>query len=102
MAKLPYEFDGDPANLRLFLQVFRQRVDEFGWEKLIENPDSNNINRNLISEYGLLTMAQVQAKATTHVNVATRVAQNSVQWACFEATNRGSWLYQLQKLNTFA
>ena len=66
VAKMPYcEFDGNPANMGLFLQVLRQRVDAFGWDDLITIPDATNVNQNLISEYGMISMLQVQAKAAT-------------------------------------
>jgi len=77
--KLHHTFDGETGSLRLFLQALQQRVDAFGWESILTVPDDQNIGRNLITEYGRVSMANVIAHATTHVHTQTRDAQNSAQ-----------------------
>ena len=42
-------------------------------------PDDQGIGRNLITEYGQVTMANVMAHAASHVHTQTRDAQNSAQ-----------------------
>jgi len=77
--KLHHTFDGETGSLRLFLQALQQRADAFGWESILTVPDDQNIGRNLITEYGRVSMANVIAHATTHVHTQTRAAQNSAQ-----------------------
>ena len=77
--KLPQEFNGEAAHIRMFLQALRQRVDAFGWNDLVTIPDSDGKDRNLLTEYGLVTMANVRTQALTYVNDPIRAAQNSAQ-----------------------
>jgi hypothetical protein len=77
--KLHHTFDSATGSLRLFLQALQQRADAFGWESILTVPDDQSIGRNLITEYGRVSMANVIAHATTHVHTQTRDAQNSAQ-----------------------
>ena len=77
--KLNHPFDGETGGLRLFLQALQQRADAFGWASILTVPDDHNVGRNLITEYGRVTMANVVAHAATHVHSQTRDAQNSAQ-----------------------
>jgi hypothetical protein len=77
--KLNHMFDGEVGNLRLFLQALQQRSDSFGWDGILTVPDNDGIGRNLLSEYGRVTMENVTAHAMTYVHSATRSGQNSAQ-----------------------
>ena len=77
--KLNHTFDGETGSLRLFLQALQQRADAFGWASILTVPDDQNIGRNLITEYGRVSMANVVAHAAAHVHTHTRDAQNSAQ-----------------------
>ena len=77
--KLNHTFDGETGSLRLFLQALQQRADAFGCASILTVPDDQNIGRNLITEYGRVSMANVVAHAAAHVHTHTRDAQNSAQ-----------------------
>jgi hypothetical protein len=77
--KLNHTFDGETGSLRLFLQALQQRADAFRWASILTVPDDQNIGRNLITEYGRVSMANVVAHAAAHVYTHTRDAQNSAE-----------------------
>ena len=77
--KLNHTFDGETGSLRLFLQALQQRADAFGCASILTVPDDQKIGRNLITEYGRVSMANVVAHAAAHVHTHTRDAQNSAQ-----------------------
>ena len=74
-------FDCTPKKLKVFLSALGDRSGEYGWEDVLEVPeDINNpgVNlRNLLTEYGRISLEQVTAHANTYVAQQTRQAQNS-------------------------
>jgi hypothetical protein len=85
--KLLHPFDGDPAKLRMFLEALRQRSDAFGWTAILSVPDQDGIKRNLLHEYGRVTMTDVKNHALTYTHLDNRMSQNSVQlFTCLYAS----------------
>jgi hypothetical protein len=76
--KLLHPFDGDPAKLRMFLEALRQRSDSYGWTEILMVPDQQGTKRNLLHEYGRVTMADVTAHALTYTYEESRMSQNSL------------------------
>lgn len=70
-------YDGKPESIAVFLASVTDRSRRFGWSTLLTVPDATATDRNLITEYGLVTMAEVRAKALTYSGQQTREAQNS-------------------------
>jgi hypothetical protein len=67
------------AGLRIFLQKLRIRADTFGWSSLLMIDDSSAVSRNLLTHYGLLSLANVRDKALTYIGTETRDVQVSAQ-----------------------
>jgi hypothetical protein len=67
------------SGLRIFLQKLRIRADTFGWSSLLMIDDSSAVSRNLLTHYGLLSLANVRDKALTYIGTETRDVQVSAQ-----------------------
>ena len=79
---LPHLFDCSPAGLKVFLADIRDRAITTGWENILDIPTDPNdpaVLTDLCESYGLITLQEVRAHATTYVNLQTRAAQNSMQ-----------------------
>ena len=63
---LSYNYEGDPKKLWMFLHQIAARVDDFGWKSTIEILDNDGTPRNLLNNYGQLTMENVKEKALTY------------------------------------
>jgi len=63
---LSYKFEGDPKKLSKFLHQIATRVDDFGWKSIMEILDNDGTPRNLLKNYGQLTMENVKEKALTY------------------------------------
>jgi hypothetical protein len=72
------KYDLAPIGLQQFLSSVLARVIAFGWDRTINIPDSLGISRNLINEYGLLSMEDIMRYILTYFNLATKEAQDSV------------------------
>ena len=72
-------FDGDAANLKVFLEAIRHRSEAFNWQRILIIPDSSTppVNRDLLTEYGLLTLKDIRAHASTYVETPTRLQQDN-------------------------
>jgi hypothetical protein len=80
---LDVKFDGEGAGLLLFLEMIRERAEESNWGNIIMIPDSKGDLRNLLSEYGRLSLENVRTYALTYVGQEGRKEQNSAQmYAC--------------------
>ena len=77
--KLNIEFDGNPANLKIFLESLRHRARSSNWLQIMSIPDSQGIHRSIIDEYGQLTMKDVRANVDTYHGTNSRDAQNCYQ-----------------------
>ena len=65
---LTTKFDGSPKNLQPFLAELRARANECNWQAILTIADTGGTNRNLLTEHGFLTQANVD------VGVAARTA----------------------------
>jgi hypothetical protein len=72
------KFDLKEEHLRVFLETVKEHVRTYNWETIITVPDGNAVNRNLITNYGQLTLDNVTAHAINYVNQQNRDAQNSM------------------------
>ena len=79
IAPLDPKFDVKSGGLLQFLERVCKHVDKFNWKNIILVPDSTGANRNLLTEYGQLTSADVQAHAETYVGRGVHKDHNSAQ-----------------------
>jgi hypothetical protein len=71
-------YDGAAKGLSLFLRAIGLRGKGLGWATSIFSiPDSSATNRDLLTEHGLLTLANVTARAVTYVGQSTRADQSA-------------------------
>jgi hypothetical protein len=86
-AALSIIFDGDSINLKTWLEKLWEHSTEFNWDTIVTIPDNDGTKRNLITNFGQLSKANVKAHAVHYVNSKTRDAQNSMQMAiCITAS----------------
>jgi hypothetical protein len=80
-AKLDTEFDGTPESLRLFLNDVKTRGEIYGWDTTIFNiPCEDQIDRNMVTQYGQIKMEDIRAQAETYqVTAVSRELQAATQ-----------------------
>jgi hypothetical protein len=82
-AKLPVTFDITSQTANLFCDALTDRANKSGWYagegNILNIPDSTTTNRDIIKEYGRLTIADITAHVTTYINGNSRRTQNSAQ-----------------------
>ena len=72
------KYDGEVQGLMAFLELMEERATNFGWNtSIMMIPDLNGNLTNLLTEYGTITMEQVQAHEESYLNTQTRNAQDS-------------------------
>lgn len=73
----PYNLS--PIGLTQFLSNVQDRAIEFGWESLLKVPTGPApfVNKNIITDYGLISMSECDRHALTYFEQNTREAQNS-------------------------
>ena len=80
---LPEEFNGTSDTVKVFSELLMQHATEAGWHagdgNILSIPDSNGTIRNLITNYGQLTLENVQAHVDMYIQQQNHHAQNSVQ-----------------------
>lgn len=80
---LPKEFDCRIEGLKIFLSQLKDRAREYGWTPILEIPiDAAQPHanlRSLLTEYGRISLQQVQEHAETYVLANSRAAQDSMQ-----------------------
>ena len=79
------KFDLEPRNLKFFLDKLGERANDYGWEAILSVPEdptsATSPTKNLLSEYGSITYAQVKNHADTYIDAQTRNAQDSYMLA---------------------
>jgi hypothetical protein len=75
----PTKFDSEPKNLRLFLESVSDRAAIANWSAVLTIPDSTNVPRNLVTEFGMLSLDNVRAHAQTYMGTQSRNDQNAAQ-----------------------
>jgi hypothetical protein len=77
------KFDGTAENLTNFLTRLREKAENFTWLTTVCRvqvaPGPPPVMRNLIDDYGNISIEQVRAHATPYVNQERRIWQNSHQ-----------------------
>lgn len=79
-AELPVEFDCSTSKLKVFLSALADRAGISGWDEILEIPPDLAVpatTRNLLTEYGRLTLAQVTDFVGTFNQNQDRNAQAS-------------------------
>ena len=71
------KFDGTAEQLYGFLNQVEDHARASNWANIINIPDAMNVPRNLITEYGRLTLANITTHAQTYNNNNNRAAQNA-------------------------
>ena len=99
-AKLNIEFDGDPANLKIFLESLRHRARTSNWLQIMSIPDHTGTRRSIIDEYGQITMLDVSTDVSKYKGRNCRDAQNCYQlYTCLlESITKEAFL----KVNAYA
>lgn len=72
------KFDLKEDNLRSFLDVVQERARIYNWADVINIPDINGVDRNLITNYGQLTVVDCTTYAETVIIQPNRRAQNDM------------------------
>jgi hypothetical protein len=72
------KFDLKEGNLNTFLSKLKEHARIFNWRGILDIPDSDGIPRNLMTNYGQLTIQDCKTHAATYVNAHSRDAQNSI------------------------
>ena len=83
--KLSIKFEGKADQILLLGNEMTNKANQMGFERTIMNiPDENGTNRNLIKEHGLLSYPAIETWATANIiGQQTRAAQdNSMMYQC--------------------
>jgi hypothetical protein len=72
------KFDLKEGNLQSFLQAVSDRARLYNWSSILEVPDSTQVNRNLVTHYGRVTLDNCRTHAATYIGNPVRDAQNSL------------------------
>lgn len=82
-AALPFKFDADAKGINMFCEKLKDRAIQSGWHlaggNILSIPDSQGVDRDLITQYGQLTPDDIVAHVATYINAQGRAAQNAVQ-----------------------
>eukprot|EP00957_Ditylum_brightwellii_P146753 11172465-Ditylum_brightwellii.AAC.1 len=80
---LPVTFAAESKQVNLFCEALGERASKAGWNLLggdmINIPDTNRVNRNLITTYVRLTKENIMTFVTAYQGGQIRQAQNFVQ-----------------------
>ena len=74
--ELVHEFDGESKNVHAFCEKLNDRAIYSGWcatgGGMINMPDSNGIDRNLVAEFGVLTFENIKDHAVACMSTKVR------------------------------
>ena len=74
---LETKYDGKTSSLCIFMHSHMNRAKNFRWSNILNIDDSSRTTRNLLNEYGQLTMEELKNHAQTYwTNQPMRDAQN--------------------------
>jgi hypothetical protein len=75
-------YNGDVKGLKMFLIALGKRGESYGWNTTLFNISNqeavNPQDKNLLTQYGVLTLENCQAHATAYIGIPNRAAQASV------------------------
>ncbi len=72
------KYDLSPQKLKAFLDDVHDRAQLYGWSNILSVPNKDDLKRNIIEEYGRITMDECNSYAKEYFKVRQRKAQNSV------------------------
>lgn len=72
------KYNGKANEMHIFLKNVKERSQTFGWNNILQVPKDGG-TLNLIDQYGIISLTDVQAHARTYESVNGRDAQNSSQ-----------------------
>ena len=78
-AKLIIELDGDPANLKIFLESLHHHAHTSNWLQIMSIPDHTGTRQSIIDEYGQITMLDVSTDICKYKGRNCCDAQNCYQ-----------------------
>ena len=85
IAPLEAKFHGEADNLAVFLASVRDRARRFNWHRLITVPIDDGTTRNLLTQFGQVSLDNTRAHAVTYVNTPTRDTQDNDMFYYFLA-----------------
>jgi hypothetical protein len=65
-------------HMRVFLGNLKEHARTYDWEGILLIPDLAGVQRNIVTQYGLLNAASITAHVITYIDTQTRNAQNSM------------------------
>ena len=77
--KIEVEFNGQGPNIKSFLTRLQNRALNSNWTDICTIADDNGIDRNLFTEHGRITLANIRISAAVYMGQPARDAQNSCQ-----------------------
>jgi hypothetical protein len=77
------KFDRTAENIHMFLKNVKECGQSFGWDNILNIPDEDSKTRNLIDQYGLITLNSIRAHTATYEAAQDRNAQNATQMYMF-------------------
>ena len=81
-SKLPVEIDCSPKTMKLFLSSLEDRAMSYGWDYILNIPDRVNDpegrSKNLLTEYGRISLSHIKATIESYINDQNRLAQDSM------------------------
>jgi hypothetical protein len=83
---LSTKYSGNTNNMHIFLKNVKERGQTFGWQAILNVPKDGS-KKNVIEQYGLLELEDIQAHATIYENERGRNAQNASQMYNFLYTS---------------
>jgi predicted RNA-binding protein YlxR (DUF448 family) len=83
VAALTPKYDGNALGLHIFLKKVKERGHDFGWRAILDIPKADGTIKNLIDQYGLIELEEIQAHAMIYENEGGRNGQNASQMYTF-------------------
>ena len=78
VAALSTKYSGNTSEMHIFLKNVNERGQSFGWQNILNVPKDGG-TRNLVDQYGLITLEDIRAHALIYENALGRNAQNASQ-----------------------
>ena len=78
VAALSTKYSGNSSEMHIFLNNVNERGRSFGWQNILNVPKDGG-TRNLVDQYGLVTLEDIRAHALIYKNALARDAQNASQ-----------------------
>jgi hypothetical protein len=72
------KFDLKESSLQVFLSKVKEQARIFNWASILEIPDKNGTARNLVTNYGQVTIENCKTHSLTYIAAQSRQAQNSM------------------------